>query len=95
MLQTMRAKVLAAGAGLALLGSAVFGVAAVGAQQTPPTTTPPAATAPADTTAEPTAENPAAESATEPVEANDPALPGGGYADPAGVDAQHDFQGIE
>ena len=94
MLQTMRAKVLTAGAGLALLGSAVFGVAAVNAQQTPPATTPPAATAPTDTTAEP-AENPAAESATEPVEANEPALPGGGHADPVGVDTQYDFQGVE
>ncbi len=91
MFETMKAKVLGAGLGLALVGSAVGGVAMTGltaaSAQTPPTNTP-AITQPATTPEKP-------ESAVEATEANEPQLPGGGHADAAGVDVQHDFQGVE
>ena len=95
MFETMKAKVLGAGLGLALVGSAVGGVAMTGltaaSAQTPPTNTP-AITQPA-TTPDTTAEQP--ESAVGAPEANEPQLPGGGNADAAGVDVQHDFHGVE
>ncbi len=91
MFETMKSKVLGAGLGLALVGSAVGGVAMTGltsaGAQTPPTNTP-AVTEPATTPEQP-------ESAVEAPEANDPQLPGGGNADAAGTDVQHDFQGVE
>jgi len=95
MFETMKTKILGAGLGLALVGSAVGGVAMTGltsaGAQTPPST-------PAVTQSE-SAEVPgapeAAESATDAAEANEPQLPDGGHADAAGVDVQHDFQGVE
>jgi uncharacterized protein YfaQ (DUF2300 family) len=91
MLETLKAKVLAGAAGLALLGAAVGGSAAVYAQTSQPSQ-PPAATQQAE------AQEPAEATAVpgvEKQEANEPALPRGGHADQPGVDVQHDFQGIE
>ena len=91
MFETMKSKVLGAGLGLALVGSAVgcvamTGLTAAGAQ-TPPANTPAVTQQ---------AEKPEAnESAVETPEANEPQLPGGGHADAAGADVQHDFQGVE
>ncbi len=91
MFETMKAKVVGAGVGLALLGSvvggaALTGITAVGAQ-TPP------ANMPAVTQSAP-AEAP--ESATSATEANE-VLPAGAvaHADANGVDVQFDFQGIQ
>ena len=72
------------------------GLTAMAASAATPTTTPPAQTQPsaepsgaAAETAEPTT---AAEAAAE---ANEPALPGGGNADAAGQNADHQFDGVE
>lgn len=89
MLDTMKAKVLGAGVGLALLGTAIGGATLTGitsaGAQTP------------DTTQSQTAETPDApeadESAEQP-EANEQELPGG-HEDPDGVDVQHEFEGVE
>jgi hypothetical protein len=60
-------------------------------QQTKPSTEPSeSAAAAAESAAEPA--NTAAEAAAE---ANEPALPGGGHADAAGQNADHQFDGVE
>ncbi len=92
MLTTLKAKLLAGGASLALLAAAVGGGVAVHAQTSQPTQ-PPAATQ--------TAQPPAVPQQAEPengevkgigkVETDGP----GGHADQDGVDVQHDFQGVE
>ncbi len=67
---------------------AVGGAGMVAQAAAPPTATPPAsaATEPAESATE--------TPGTEPVEANEPNLPGGGHADPAGqVDNQ--FEGVQ
>ncbi len=91
MLGTLKTKLLAGAAALALLGAAVGGSAAVYAQTSQPTQ-PPAATQQVESQERAEAsEVPGVEKQ----EANEPALPGGGHADQPGVDVQHDFQGIE
>lgn len=105
MFDTMKKKPFGAGVALALVGSTLGGVAMVGlpsaAAQTPPNTpavTQQAAPGTSQTPqAEPTdtAEAPECANAPETADANEPQLPGGGHADPAGVDVQHDFQGVE
>lgn len=93
MFETMKAKAIGAGVGLALLGSVaggavLTGVTAAGAQ-TPPANTPAVTQSAQPDKAESTT---AAESVAE---ANEPQLPGGGHADANGVDVQNDFQGIQ
>ncbi len=91
MFDTMKSKVLGAGIGLALVGSAIGGIVTTGltsaGAQTPPST--PGVTQSQQADASETAEAP------DTAEANEPQLPGGGHADPDGVDVQHDFEGVE
>ncbi len=93
MFETMKAKAIGAGVGLALIGSVVGGAALTGitgaSAQTPPTNTPAVTQSVQPDTAETTT---AAESVAE---ANEPQLPGGGHADANGVNVQNDFQGIQ
>ncbi|MDE3094521.1 MAG: hypothetical protein KGK07_00785 [Chloroflexota bacterium] len=93
MFETMKAKVVGAGVGLALLGSVVGGAALTGitaaSAQTPPSNTPAVTQSAGPDKAETTT---AAESVAE---ANEPQLPGGGHADANGVNVQNDFQGIQ
>ena len=93
MFETMKAKILGAGLGLALAGSAVGGVAMTGltsaGAQTPPSTPGATQSQPAET---PGAEAPEASESAETADPNDPA---GGHEDAPGTDVQHDFQGVE
>ena len=89
MFDTMKAKVLSAGVGLALIGTAIggatlTGITAAGAQ-TPVATQSQAAETP---------DTPGATEGAEQPEANEQELPGG-HEDPDGVDVQHEFQGVE
>lgn len=89
MLDTMKAKVLGAGVGLALLGTAIGGVTLTGitaaGAQTPVAT---------QSQAEETPDAPEANESAEQPEANEQELPGG-HEDPDGGDVQHEFQGVE
>ncbi len=98
MFESMKAKVLGAGLGLALVGSAVGGVVttgitAAGAQT--PSATPVTQSQTAETPGTEAPGTEAPESATDTAEANEPQLPGGGHADADGVDVQNDFQGVQ
>ncbi len=99
MFETMKAKVLGAGLGLALVGSAVGGVAMTGitsaGAQTPPNTPVVTQSQTAETPGTEAPGTEAPESATDTAEANEPQLPGGGHADADGVDVQNDFQGVQ
>ena len=98
MLKTMKGKILGAGVGLAIIGSGVGGIAmtgitSVGAQTSTPTAT---QSTPAPNGSDlPGAPDNAETTASDAAEPNDPQLPSGGHADPAGVDTQHEFTGIE
>ena len=90
MFDSMKSKVLGAGLGLALVGSAIGGIAATSAQMPPSTQA-----TQSQTVATPQTEAADTPGVAETPEANELLLPGGGHADAAGVDAQHDFQGVE
>ncbi|MHB8377155.1 MAG: hypothetical protein ACYDEB_09410 [Dehalococcoidia bacterium] len=96
MFESMKAKLLGAGAGLMLVGSAAGGAALLGitstAAQTPPAVT---QNAPANQTPD-TAETAKAPEGANTAEANEVLPPGVvPHADADGVDVQHDFQGAE
>lgn len=89
MFETLKAKLLTAIAGIALVGAAVSGGAIVHAQSN--STQPPAAIQQAG----PGEGDEAPEAAGVESPEDDAGLPGGGHADQEGVDVQHEFEGVE
>lgn len=81
---------------------AVGGLSSIAASAPTPTATPAQQTKPAAGPAETTNAAEAATGAADTTgtaetaaEANEPALPGGGHADPAGQNVDHQFEGVE